>query len=211
MKTTQEHKLDNVLTLSPTNGLSYYLAIVIIFLVGQIRLLLYRSNKPWTNKIGGKWIWISVAAIISVAMCVILKINIIQDVTGLTSVGSVQLEGYIGYIASGIAISISSNISAWAAQRPYKVANTDLKEGNPVPGSPEALQTVVSDTPIKSKAISFTDLPAEPIKEEDFTDGLLSLTGYRTRLLTDFESGEVKPGYLLIEKESGVKKIIQLS
>jgi len=208
--------LDGVLTLSPSNGLSYYLAIVVIFLVGQIRVLLYRSNRPWTNKIGGKWVWISVAAVISIIMCVVLKINIVQDAFGLTAIGSLKLEGFMGYVASGIAISVSSNISAWAAERPYKLVNKDLKEGNPVPGSEEALQTALPTITAPSKPISFTELPTEPIKTEEATP-IEELpqeppqAKYRTKLLTDYDSGETKPGYLLIEKDTGEKKVIKLS
>ena len=149
-------------------------------------------------------------------MCVILKINIVQDAFGLTAIGSLKLEGFMGYVASGIAISISSNISAWAAERPYKLANKDLKEGNPVPGSEVALQTTLPTITSPVAPVSFTELPTEPIKTEEAT--LIEelpqeppQAKYRTKLLTDYDSGETKPEYLLIEKDTGEKKVIKLS
>lgn len=175
-----------------------------MLLVGQVRILLYKSNKPWTNKISGKWFWIGIAAVISIAICVVLKINIIQDLLpDLTKIGALKMEGIVGYVASGLAISLSSNLGAWAAERPLKKINTDLKEGTPVPGSEEALQVSVPDehwsTPVKGY-----EPVIEPVVEEPI------VTTYKTEFLTLWKSKD-RPQFIMIERSDGVKTMLKVS
>lgn len=195
----------DILTLAPSNGLAFYLVIFVLFLVGQIRVLLYKSKRPWTNKIGGKWLWISVAAIISTAICVGFKINIAQDVFNIQSIGSLQLDGYVGYVVSGLAVSFSSNISAWAAERPHKIMIKDLEEGKPVPGSEESLQT--------SSAEEHWSTP--PVGEEKIVEEskaveipmVIPTPEVHVKFLTPWMSDN-KPEFLLLE-ENGTQRIIK--
>lgn len=195
-----------ILTIAPSAGISYYLVIFVIFAVGQIRVLLYKSKRPWTNKIGGKWVWISAAAVISILLCVVFKINLIQDLTNLSAIGSIKLDGYLGYVASGLAISFSSNISAWAAERPNKVAIKDLEEGNSIPGTVNTTEVVEShwSTPVEPVIPVEPMIPIEPI---DITPQPVY---YKTILLTPWIS-ENPPEYLMIERDDGVKRVLNLS
>lgn len=163
-----------------------------MLLVGQVRILLYKSNKPWTNKISSKWVWIGIAAVISIAICVVLKINVIQDLLpDLTKIGSLKLEGLVGYMTSGLAISLSSNLGAWAAERPMKVVNKDLKEGNPAPGSEEALQTI-------------------PEEHWSTPEPIITPTTYKTKFLKLWKSND-PPEFVLIERNDGVKSMLVVS
>src|SRR5674476_243922 len=202
--------MGNIITLNPGNGVPYYLVLVVIGAVNLVRWLLYRSKKPWTNKIGGKYVWISLAAVISVVICVVFKINIIRDLANIESIGNLKLTGLLGYVASGVGLSLSSNLGTFIASIPSKMYINDLKAGNPIPGSAEALAPTVIDNPIVSP-VSYVDL-ATPVPLPD-TSLVIPPTEYhkfKTKFLTTWISVD-KPEFVLLERDDGVNKMIRVT
>jgi hypothetical protein len=184
--------MGEIFTLAPSNGVPYYLVIAVIGGVNLVRWLLYRSNKPWTTKIGGKWVWMTLAAAISIAICVGFKINIIRDIPSAPqSIGSLQFVGYVGYIASGIALSLSSNLATFIASIPQKMQIKDLKAGTLEPGTILTSEEHWSTPPIPVEEVA-------PIP-----------VSYKTILLTPWI--KESPDYLMLERSDGVKRILKLS
>lgn len=190
----------DIITLAPGNGAPYYLVLVVIGAVNLIRWLLYKSKKPWTNKIGGKWIWISIAAAISVAICVGFKINIIKDVIDIDAIGNLQLTGYTGYVVSGLSLSLSSNLATFIASIPSKMYIKDLESGNPIPGTVSTVDIV--ETPVEPSTPTDAEFAPVDIPPEKVY--------YKTRFLVPWVSNN-KPKFLLLERDDGAKRIITLS
>jgi hypothetical protein len=173
--------MDGILTLNSegVGQFAFYLASVIVIVVNLIKAIFYRWGGKWKGKEPG-WIWVALAVVVSTTICVVFKLDIIARIVPDLPT---MFTGYVAYVISGLAISLSTNVL-------YKLA---IK-------SPEQAR---ADVPVMAPP-AITETIPEPVPTIEETPRY-----YKTKLLSTWQSGT--PTHLLIERDNGKKTIIELS
>ena len=122
------------LTLSAEMGVAFYLAIGVIFLVNGVRWLCEILPTTKTNNLPG-WIWVLVAMTLAVIVCFFLHVDQIARMFALTDI---VIPAPWSYVATGIAIGMSSNILYLATEpirKKYRKGDkiVTLGKGEPLP------------------------------------------------------------------------------
>jgi hypothetical protein len=172
--------MDGILTLNSegVGQFAFYLASVIVIVVNLLKAIFYKWGGKWKGKEPG-WIWIALAVVVSTTICVVFKLDIIARIIPDLPT---MFSGYVAYVISGLAISLSTNVLYKLAIKSPEQARSEVPVMAPVPEPPPTIETT-------------------PVVEGP--------RYYRTRLLSTWETG--KPTHLLIERDNGKKTIIELS
>ena len=191
-------------TLEPGLGFAFYLTSGIVIMVNMLKAGFYRWGRPKRLRTTvPPWSWIIVGAVISVGMCVILKVNFVESVLGADQ----PFTGFMGYVASGIALAISSNVVyKVAVKNPTQVktekAVTAAVEEADRPGSVVAEPTTPNPGSVFAGAVVVEPLPELIPKSEP--------RHYRARLLADWKKDLGEPGYILLIAPDGQQRVVSL-
>lgn len=212
--------MDTPITLAPELGLSFYIAIVVVLLVNGVKAIFTWMPTTLTNKIPD-WFWVLWAMAFSIAATVVLKVDAMDK---LFSAADIELPVTLRYIATGVAVGVSSNVLykvATPIAKKLKNAQGDVvKVPNPntdttndstptvtptipddviVEETPDPIPTIFSDN--DAPKTTMIDIPTST--EEDATFG-------KARLLCDWGSNSSLPQFVFLIKPDGSYKMYEV-
>jgi hypothetical protein len=189
------------LTLSAETGIAFFMAFVVIYAVGAVKLIFEKVPwfGTWTNNIPG-WVWIVTAMVIGMGICWVLKLD---QIGKLFQAGDVSLPYPLPYLATGAAIAFSSNVM-------YMVAKP-LKKKKVVAGKVVCVDDVAVDGQPQFVVVP----PTNPDKVTSIAQDLLatpSTTGEgqpisRVKLFIPLTAARESQYYAYIEDEYGARLV----
>lgn len=107
--------MDSPVTLSASMGISFFLAIGVTYAVQGVKWICEILPTTKTNNLPS-WLWVAISMLISCAVCWTLKVDAIATLFESADIG---LSSPWTYLASGLAIGVSSNV-VYEATKPLR-------------------------------------------------------------------------------------------
>lgn len=152
--------MDEILTLSPSLGSTFYIALAVVYSVNIFKWLFYKLPWKWVEKTPGK-AWVVLAFFIALGVCVYGKIDAVGAILG----GEAPVSGFPAYIVTALLISISSNVLYKVSKPIAKKAEDTILNEPVLPPTPPEHWTVNENLPINEEEQATPVVFPEPTVE----------------------------------------------